>query len=267
MTHQIAKRVGVIMTATTWALLLTCASPVFAETSSTQTPTVSTKKQEKQEQNTDRAKTKAVAEINRRITSLNGLIALIGAMKHLSESDKNALIADAQAQITNLASLKTKIQADTDPATLRTDRQSIFTQYRIYLLFLPKTRILAAADRMGEIVDLMTQTAAKLQTAIDAAKTAGKDVASLQAALTSAQAKIEDAKLAYTNAENAVKTLVPDGGDEGKAQSNKAALQNAHTMIKTGAQDLKTASQNFKTIREGLRSLGFKPTPKPTTTP
>ncbi len=236
-------------------LLLTC---IFSRTSTSSYAVDSTRnsvRSQMQENRMEMGKTKAMQEIDRRITSLNELITRIQAMKRISDAQKSSLVSDAQSQINSLTTLKTKIQADTDPATIKTDRQSIYSQYRIYMLFMPKIRILAAADRMNEIVDVMSQTATNLETRINSAKTAGKNVANLETALADLKAKLTDAKTQYTNAQNTVTGLTPDNEDSTKMQSNKTALENARAMIKTGSQDLKIGRTDIETIRQGLKDM------------
>lgn len=198
---------------------------------------------------------KGDADISQRITSLASLQTKLQSMKKLSDSDKATLISQIQAQINGLNSQKTKLDGDTDVATARADRQAIFTQFRIYMLFIPKVQILAAADAMNDAADSINSLVAKLQAKIQQFQQSGKDVSSLQTALADMQSKLADAKAQYQNAESTVLPLVPDQGDKTKAQSNTAALQSAQGMIKTGAQDLKTARADIQTIVNGLKSL------------
>src|SRR5436309_3559646 len=71
-------------------------------------------------------KSRADTEIDKRVISLNELIGRINAVKHLSEADKSSYASQAQTQITNLQTLKTKIDADTELTILKTDAKSVF---------------------------------------------------------------------------------------------------------------------------------------------
>jgi len=222
--------------------------PVFAQTPST---SPNSDKSAVQAQSQQLRRERADQEINRRITALNNLISRINGMKKLSNSDKSTLVSQVQSEITNLTSLKSKIDADTDPQILKTDKQSIVQSYRVFVLFIPKIRILAAADRMDVTADKLSDLVKKLQGRISQAQLASKNVTSLQTALTDMQNKISDAKTQYQNARNAVTPLTPDG-----YPANKITLQAAHDMIKTGAQDLRSVLKDAKTIRNGLKELG-----------
>lgn len=210
-----------------------------------------------------RLKTRADREIDRRIAALNNLITKINSNNRISASDKSTYISQIQSQISTLSTLKSKIDADTDLDTLKTDVKSIVDSYRIFALFIPKIHILSSADSMSQAADKLTAIAAKLQTKIQAAQAAGGDVTALQSALSDLQTKVTDAKTQYQNAESTITPLTPDG-----YPANKSQLDSAITMIKTGAQDLKTARADAVTIINGLKSMKkTSNSPAPTTKP
>ncbi len=215
----------------------------------------------------DKLKEKANREIDRRIAGLTRLIELINRIKRITDSQKTDLTTQVQNQITNLQALKTKIAGDTDIATLRADVQSIVKDYRIYALFIPKTYIIANADRLLDIADEMVQISGRLQTRIDALKSAGKDTTQMQSFMTDRAAKIADAKTQAQNAINAVLPLLPDG-----YPANKTALQNARTMLQTARADLRAAQKDAQQIRQLLVQAGVNVNAKitpvgPTPTP
>jgi len=191
---------------------------------------------------------RADREITRRITSLKNLITRINSFKRISEEKKEALTMQVQTEIDSLTALQTKIKADTDPETLKTDVQSIVTSYRIYALFMPKIAILAMAERLDATADQMNTLATKLQTRIETAKAEGKEVGAMQSTLLAMQKKIADAKTQEQNAINAVIPLTPDG-----YPANKKTLQEARTMLQTGQQDLIAARKDAKEIISALQ--------------
>ena len=198
---------------------------------------------------------KADQEITRRITALTDLSTRVQSMKRVSDAGKSQISAQLQANITSLTSLKTKIDADTDQATLRTDVKSITDAYRIFVLILPQGRILAAADRIATVAAMMQTVGTKLQARITAAQGAGKDVSALQTALTDLGAKIADANTQAQAAVNTIAALQPDQSDAAKMQSNHTALVQARGNIKTGAEDLRTARQDIAKIIKALKDF------------
>jgi|SRR5581483_11456825 len=253
-------------------LITTLAVPavVFAQTPTTTdtsgstntTPAAGTKAQErlaqrqanlaqKTETLDTNLKTRGDNEIDRRITALNTLISRIGAFKKLSADQKASFTTQIQTEISNLTTLKAKIDADTDTTSLRTDVKAIVIEYRVFAFYIPQLRILESADRMLTVADDLTTLSTKLQQRIADASAAGKDVTSLTPTLTDMQAKIADAKTQAQNAITAVAALTPAG-----YPTNRSVLQSAQKTLQSGKQDLMAATADGKTIIQTLHLLG-----------
>jgi len=155
------------------------------------------------------------SEIAKRITSLNSAISRVQALKKLADTQKTTIVATYNTVIANLNTLKTKIDADTDFASLRTDVMSIFGNNRVYALIMPQESILTASDRIQDVATDMNALATKLQSRIYA-QTKGNDVATIQASLADFNAKVADAQTQAQNAVNEVSGLTPDQGDKTK---------------------------------------------------
>jgi NADH dehydrogenase/NADH:ubiquinone oxidoreductase subunit G len=197
-------------------------------------------------------------EIERRVTSLNNLITRIQSMKKITDSQKASFVTQIQTQITNLNNLKVKIDADTDLAVLKEDKQSILTEYRVYMLFIPKLRIIAAADRILEISDDITSLLTKVQTVINTAQQNGRDVTTINSIISEIQTQITDAKTQAQNAIDTVSSLTPDLGDKNIVASNTSALKSAREMLRGAVQDINTARFDIQKIR--LILIGFRKT-------
>lgn len=203
----------------------------------------------------NQAKARGDNEIDRRIEALNKISTRIGEVKNISAGDKSALSAEIQTQVSALTALKSKLDADESTTTIKADIQSITKSYRIYALVLPQISIMAAADRINTVADLITGVSTKVQVRVNAAQTAGKDVTTLQTALADILAKATDAKVQSQAATSLVATLLPDNGDAGVAASNKAALVSARAKIKAGTADLEAARKDIKKIIEALKDF------------
>ncbi|HAO64846.1 TPA: hypothetical protein DCQ44_02590 [Candidatus Taylorbacteria bacterium] len=191
-------------------------------------------------------------EITRRLDLLNKMAARIEEMKKVSAAGKASLSTDLQAHVNLLNNLSTKIKADTDAATLKSDVQSIAKAYRVYMLVMPQLQITVAADRLASTSDLLTNFALKLQERITTSQTAGTDVTALQTLLTDMNAKIADAKVQAAAAIAKVTGLTPDSGDAAVQASNQFALKAAREDIRVGTQDIKAANKDANQIRVGL---------------
>lgn len=221
-------------------------------TSATTTRNAAPKKETMTQNRVEDLKARAVKEITKRIDSLNSIIAKLASIKCISLSDKTNLTAQIQTEIQTLQVLQTKIQGETDLATLRADVQSITKAYRIYWIFIPKIHVLAANDRIVEVTANMNDVIAKLQTRITAG---GSPTSNLQTTLDDAKAKNSDAQTQGQNAINLVTPLLSDNGDKNLQQTNTATLKQAEADIKTANSDLKTVYGDFQKIVRQLKSL------------
>ena len=210
---------------------------------------------------------RADQEITRRTSALTDLGARVTAMERVTASFKTSLATNIQNQLTALAALKTKIDADTDEATLKSDVQSITQSYRIYALVLPQSRIAAAADREVTIITMMNTLGSKLQARIQAQQTAGANVSTLLAALTDMSSKLTDANTQAQAAVSVTATLTPDNGDATTMASNTAALKTGRSDIQAGQKDLVAARQDVTTILAGLKASESTTASSTTTTP
>jgi len=199
--------------------------------------------------------TRGNTEIDRRSAALTDLNTRIQAMQKVTDAFKQGISASITAEINTLASLKAKIDADVDLATLKADIQSITSSYRVFALVLPQGRIAAAADREVTIVSMMSTLGGKLQTRIQAAQQGGADVTAMVTALNDIAAKLQDAQTQAEAAVTVSASLTPDNGDATKMKSNTAALTQARADIKTGATDLAAARKDVTSIIAGLASV------------
>lgn len=223
---------------------------VFAQTV-TSTPPVArtTLKQINQTNRMVNIKVRADNQIQYRLTSLNNALARIGNAKKLSAGDKSKFTSEVQTDIANMTDLKAKIDSDTDLTTLIADAKSIFTDYRVYAIFLPQVHMLAAVDIMGVTADNLASVSARLQTRIQRDQSQNQDITNLNNLLTDMNSKTVDSRTQAQAAESEVISLSP--ADFPASQT----LKDARSKIKTGTQDLKTARQDGLQILQGLRSL------------
>ena len=117
------------------------------------------------------------------------------------------------------------------------------------------------ADRALAIIDEMNAISAKLQSRIDAAKSAGNDTNAMQSLMTDRASKLSDAATQAQNAINTVVPLMPAG-----YPGNKTTLLSARTMLQTVRTDLKNAESDATQVRQDLRGMK-KTTVTPTPTP
>lgn len=215
-----------------------------------------------QTQTINNLKTRAINEIDKRITSLNDLITKINTVKKIPADVKSQLVTQIQNEISSLQALKTKIQADTTFTTLLADAKSIITSFRTYAFFMPKITIIAVADRLNQTTDNLSTISAKLQTRINQAKANGKDTTSLDTLIADLNTQIVSAKTEYQNVVSQAESMTIT------SFTGVGTFQTLRADIVAGEKDLKVALQDAKQIIEGLRKLELPsptpPTPSPT---
>lgn len=190
-------------------------------------------------QHLDNLKTRGAAEIKRRETNLTAALTAIEANTKLASADKVSLSGQVQGEISNLQALATKLAADTTVTTAAADVQSIVTEYRVYVLLLPKVRLVAAADRFAVVEGKLTTLAATLQTKITAEKAAGKNVTTMQTQLTDLTTQTAAATTKSTSVVAPLLALQPAdyNTDHTVLASYRATLATALTEITAARND------------------------------
>lgn len=197
---------------------------------------------------------KADSEIEKRIESLNKTLEKISEMKNVSDSEKTSIKSDIQSEITKLEALKSKIDSDTDLATIKKDLSSITSGSRIYALIIPRMNILASVDKVNTIATMLETIATKLESRVNELKASGKDVTAVETALSNISKKIENARSEALTAQTSVSDLVPDNGNKNKLESNNANLKAARESIKVANQNLNDVRKSMSTITKFLKS-------------
>ena len=198
-------------------------------------------------------KNAANKEIENRVDTLQKLTARIESMKKISPNDQAALARQIQSHVSELSVLKSTIDADTSTTTLKASEQSITKSYRTYALVMPRTNIIAAADRIKTLAAQMSELETKLRVRL--AQATSTPSAAVQGALTDFATKIADAQTQAQNAENEVSGLQPDNGDKTIFASNLKALRDAQSKIQTARKDLETARKDIAIIQRSLPKI------------
>jgi hypothetical protein len=193
-----------------------------------------------------------------RVTALTALSTRIASFKNVSVATKTSLTNSIQANSTGLSILKNKIDTDTDASIAQSDEKMITASYRIYALVIPQGYILASADRVHVIADMMTTLSTQLQARITSAQAAGKNVTAMQTTFADFNAKIADASVHASLAESSVASLMPDLGNKATLEANTSALKAARADIKTSSQDLESARVDAKAIVKEMGTINVK---------
>lgn len=190
------------------------------------------------------------SEISRRLGTLNMLSSKINSAAKLSAADKASLSDEVTAEISGLTSLKASLAADTTVSAAQADAQSIINGYRVYALVGPKINLIRTADDQQVAEAKLSDLATKLQTRITAAKTAGKNVTSLQSGLDSMNSHISTAQGISSQIESSVINLQPSDYN-----TNHSVLSGDRDQLKTAQTNIQAAVAAAKTIINSLKNL------------
>ena len=214
------------------------------------------RKANREENRIQKGQEKGTSAIDKRIESLVNLKNRLATIKLLDATALATISANLDAEIAKLQALKVQIQSDTSTSTLKDDVKTITQGLRIFAVVEPKARIAASASRINAVVTQMTALSAKLQTRIDAAKTAGTDTTAAVAALADLQVKIADAKVQADAAVALTANLAPDNGDANVRASNLQALKDAKAKLVLAQKDLADARHDAGAIRGDVKGSG-----------
>lgn len=194
------------------------------------------------------AKAKALGDkyIDARVASLNNFISKLDSS--VSTTTTGSLKTSAQNDIATLATLKTKIDADTTLDQVKTDIKSVFT-VKVYEVEMPKFHLSKVIDQASVLLTSLNALTAKIQTRLDTLTAAGKDVTALTTALTDYKAKLTDATTQLNAAKAEQAKMSPTNVD-----ASKAAFTAAKADLKNLQTDLKAARGDLKTLRDGLKA-------------
>jgi hypothetical protein len=193
-------------------------------------------------------KSRAATEIDRRLDRLHQLSSTISGASRLSASDTSTLSTEVSTQANGLTSLKAQIQSDTDLDSARIDAQSIFSEYHVYALIVPKVWMVRVADDQQAVETKLNILSGKLQTRVNQAHDKGKDVGAMQNQLNDMIAQTQAAQKISSVVEQQVLPLQPTdySNDHTILSGYRDQLKAAHANNKAALADAKAIVQGIK---------------------
>ena len=194
-------------------------------------------------------KDRARAAIDRRLDTLDRLTDRVDGASHISPQHAAALTGDYRAASNGLTGLAGEIENASTVEELRTLVPLIATDYRVYLVIVPKSYEVSASDRVGVAVDSLAGTADRLEAAIERATDAGFDATGAQRWLTSARDEIAEAR--RTGVPVADDVIDLDAGDW--EEPAKSTLEEGRRRLDNARIDLRQAHGSLTKAAAALR--------------
>lgn len=136
----------------------------------------------------ERVKGHAQKAVDRRLEALARLTEAINGSEHITAGHQTDLLSDYAAAEAGLADLNAEIQAVTDLDEALELTAKIATDYRVFLVIVPKSHGVVVSDTIVAATDRMAEAGGEIQEAIDRATEAGIDAAAAQELLDAALA-------------------------------------------------------------------------------
>ncbi len=171
----------------------------------------------------------------------------------LTDADRAALQSQLAADTSGLTTLRAQVDGETDVTTLRADLKTIVTDFRVYVLMVPKTAEVITADTELAAVTRLGTVESRLQARIAADSAAGKDIAQAQSDLDELQAKVLGVSPLVQGIPASVLPLTPAQYNAGTA---RPILASSRTSLRTGRGLLAGARADAAACRAALVALG-----------
>lgn len=191
-------------------------------------------------------------QIDKRTTDLNTLTGKIQTQLkdgHITSNQAGPLTSDVSTNESGLGALKTKLDGDTTLQDARTDIRSIYTNFRIYIVVLPRDYNEMWLDILTNVQAKMTGAESQVQNAINAVSTLNDkdndgDLATINAAFSDYQAQLSAAESQINTANGLLPQFTPQNfnadpsGYKGNWDAFRAAIKSAHGDVLAAAADL-----------------------------
>jgi len=208
----------------------------------------------------DDAIAKRQTSLDAATTRINGFV----SKNALTSTQAGPLLDQITTNKNGLASLKTKLDGETDITAARTDVKNIYLQFRIYAVFLPRTRHVVALDIMTNVDGKLTAAEPKIEDAIS--KAPASEQGQLNTLYSDFKAQLKEAEAQIDGAQGQLPVLTPNTYNTDRATYDKAFAA-LHADTKAAHDALKKARDDLHQIAMILKGSKGTPVPSITATP
>jgi len=193
-------------------------------------------------------KARAQDAVDRRLDTLANLERRVVNHEYMTTVHKATLTADIADAIAGLIELNRDIQNAGTAAELRELVPLIATDYRVYLVIVPKSYEVGASDRVAHVVSRFEETADTLEDAINRAEAAGYDMTQANRWLISARDEIAEARRTGVPVAEDVIDLDASDWEEPAATT----LDEGHRRLKNARVDLRQAKGSLDKAKQAI---------------
>jgi hypothetical protein len=199
------------------------------------------------EEDGSRPRDRCLHAVDRRLDRLDRANERIRGARHLTDAHQTMLTDQLTATAASLTRLRGKIASESGDA-LKEDCRSVAGDHRVYVLVLPRARLVAAGDAELAAVGKFVDVARKLEAAIDKAADAGRDMTEARADLASMRAYVDSARHGASGIAGSILDLTPADWN-----ADHTVLDPARKAAIDARLDLRSAHRLANEIRQDLR--------------
>jgi hypothetical protein len=199
------------------------------------------------EEDGSRPRDRCLHAVDRRLDRLDRANERIRGARHLTDAHQTMLTDQLTATAASLTRLRGKIVSEAGDA-LKEDCRSVAVDHRVYVLVLPRARLVAAGDAELAAVGKFVDVARKLEAAIDKAADAGRDMTEERADLASIRAYVDSARDGASGIAGSILDLTPADWN-----ADHTVLDPARKAAIDARLDLRSAHRLANEIRQDLR--------------
>lgn len=192
-------------------------------------------------------KQRSQVAISDRESALQTMANDLNSRKHVTASDRSALLGQVSSDESGLQTLETEIEGSTSVQQAHTLAETIVTGYRVYVLEGPKVHIAIAGDTENAVEATIQNLLPSVQTTINDSSVSQQEKQAAQEALDDCTAQLALAEKASAGASAAVIDLQPSG-----YPGNKPALVAGRDSVHTARTHLRSCRTDLRNIRTDL---------------
>lgn len=186
--------------------------------------------------NQTKGKYRANSLIEERIKALSSNVSAIADNKKLTTEQKSLLTTQLTTSSANLTALKNSIASSTDATSTKLLIDSIFKDFRIYGIVIPKVRIESRIYQLKNHTETLSQTFSKIQTKIDESEAQGRDVSLWQKGLDDAKVLVAGEMFKLDDLLKKTATLTP----QSYGTTSKEVIDSVNRDLKLISKELNT---------------------------
>lgn len=189
------------------------------------------------------AEARCLRGVDIRLDRLDRAADRVADANHVADDHEMTLTDQLAAATESLQALRDEIDGATIREQLRESCNSVVWDHRVYVLVLPRTRLVVAADAEVVAADRLASLADRLEGAIDEAEADGNDVGEQRDDLTTMRDYIETARTAAAGVPGEILDL------------SAADWNDNHTLLDPARRDTRTARLDLRSTARLAREI------------